>query len=86
MRNVVVTGGSRGLGLGIARKLASAGYAVVAVARRKTDQLTAAMEAARRGKAGALHFVLILLQDEPHLIVDAVFQLQFFQQRIVDRH
>ena len=44
MRNVVVTGGSRGLGLGIARKLASAGYAVVAVARRKTDQLTSAIE------------------------------------------
>ena len=57
MRNVVVTGGSRGLGLGIARKLASAGYAVVAVARRKTDQLTSAIETAKRGKIGALRFV-----------------------------
>ena len=57
MRNVVVTGGSRGLGLGIARRLAAAGYAVVAIARRKTDQLTAAMEAVKRGKGGALHFV-----------------------------
>jgi 3-oxoacyl-[acyl-carrier protein] reductase len=57
MRNVVVTGGSRGLGLGIVRKLASAGYTVVAVARRKTDPLTAAIETAKRGKAGALHFV-----------------------------
>ena len=57
MRNVVVTGGTRGLGLGIARRLASAGYAVIAVARRKTDQLTAAVEAAKRGKTGALHFV-----------------------------
>jgi 3-oxoacyl-[acyl-carrier protein] reductase len=57
MRNVVVTGGSRGLGLGIARKLAAAGYTVIAVARKKSDALTAAMEAAKRGKSGALHFV-----------------------------
>ena len=57
MRNVVVTGGSRGLGLGIARRLAAAGYAAIAVARKKTDQLTAAMDAAKRGKSGALHFV-----------------------------
>jgi 3-oxoacyl-[acyl-carrier protein] reductase len=57
MRNVVVTGGSRGLGLGIARKLAAAGYSVIAVARKKSDQLTAAIDAAKRGKTGALHFV-----------------------------
>ncbi|HEY1982291.1 MAG TPA: SDR family NAD(P)-dependent oxidoreductase, partial [Xanthobacteraceae bacterium] len=29
MRNVLVTGASRGLGLGIARKLAAAGYCVI---------------------------------------------------------
>jgi 3-oxoacyl-[acyl-carrier protein] reductase len=57
MRNVIVTGGSRGLGLGIARKLAATGYAVITVARKKTDQLTAAMDAAKRGKTGALHFI-----------------------------
>lgn len=33
MRNVVVTGGSRGLGLGIAKTLARAGFTVLAVAR-----------------------------------------------------
>jgi len=57
MRNVVVTGGSRGLGLAIARRLAGAGHAVIAVARKTSDQLTAAIAAAKRDKTGALHFV-----------------------------
>lgn len=48
MRNVVVTGGSRGLGLAIARRLAEAGYAVTAIARRQTDELASAMEHAQR--------------------------------------
>jgi 3-oxoacyl-[acyl-carrier protein] reductase len=34
MRNVIVTGGSRGLGLGIAGKLAKEGYRAIAIARR----------------------------------------------------
>ena len=50
MRNVLVTGGSRGIGLAIAQKLASAGYNVIAVARRESDELR---EAARLGN---LHF------------------------------
>jgi len=33
MRNVIVTGGSRGLGLAIATQLASTGYRVIAIAR-----------------------------------------------------
>jgi len=43
MRNVVITGGSRGLGLAIAKKLAAAGYCAIAVARKETPQLTAAI-------------------------------------------
>ena len=43
MRNVIVTGASRGLGLAIAKKLASAGFAVIATARKQTPQLVAAM-------------------------------------------
>jgi len=50
MRNVLVTGGSRGIGLAIARKLASAGYNVIAVARRQSDELR---EAERQGN---IHF------------------------------
>jgi 3-oxoacyl-[acyl-carrier protein] reductase len=55
MRNVIVTGGSRGLGLGIARALAGVGYRVIAIARRQSDQLAAAI-AAGGGDQGSLHF------------------------------
>jgi 3-oxoacyl-[acyl-carrier protein] reductase len=57
MRNVIVTGGSRGLGLGIVRKLAADGYRGIAIARRSNDQLAAAMEETKRAQVGALHFV-----------------------------
>ena len=55
MHNVVVTGGSRGIGLAIAQRLAGAGYNVVAVARRESDELRAAIGAAKRD-SGGLHF------------------------------
>ena len=57
MRSVVVTGGSRGLGLGIARTLSAAGYRVVAIARKESNALTLAMEAAGREGAGPIQFV-----------------------------
>jgi 3-oxoacyl-[acyl-carrier protein] reductase len=56
-RTILVTGASRGLGLGIARKLAAAGYNVIAVARKTNKDLTAEIAQAKRGKRGALHFV-----------------------------
>jgi 3-oxoacyl-[acyl-carrier protein] reductase len=43
VRNVIVTGGSRGIGLAIATKLAGGGYRVIAVARQETDALREAM-------------------------------------------
>ena len=48
MRNIVVTGGSRGIGLAVARNLAASGCQVIALARQIGDQLGDAMEAARR--------------------------------------
>jgi len=57
MRNVVVTGGSRGLGLAIAKKLAAAGYCAIAVARKETEQLAAAIAETARGSAGVIRFV-----------------------------
>jgi len=57
MPSVIVTGGSRGLGLGIARRLAGAGYQVIAVARKENDQLTAAMQEVNLAQPGSFHFV-----------------------------
>jgi len=53
MRNVLVTGGSRGIGLAIAERLALAGFNVIAVARRESDELRAAIG---RAKQDNLHF------------------------------
>ena len=55
MRNVVVTGGSRGIGLAIVRRLASAGYRAIAVARRESEELREAVEAVTKD-SGAIHF------------------------------
>jgi 3-oxoacyl-[acyl-carrier protein] reductase len=56
MLNAVVTGGSRGLGLGIVRQLTKTGYRVIAIARREIDELAAAMQESRE-HTGELHFV-----------------------------
>jgi len=71
MRNVIVTGGSRGLGLGIARKLVQAGYCVVAIARKETDQFKAATEEAESHNSGSLRFVpfdLAAIEEIPELV------------------
>jgi 3-oxoacyl-[acyl-carrier protein] reductase len=53
MHNVVVTGGSRGIGLAIARRLAAAGYNVIAVARRESDELRDATgDIVKQGRGG----------------------------------
>ena len=56
MHNVLVTGGSRGIGLGIAQRLAGAGYNVIAVSRRESDELRKAIEEAASDGGGRLHF------------------------------
>jgi 3-oxoacyl-[acyl-carrier protein] reductase len=56
MQNVIVTGGSRGLGLAMARTLAGAGYRVIALARKPTDDLAAASRTATDGGRGAIEF------------------------------
>lgn len=62
MRNVIVTGGSRGLGLGMVRALSSAGYGVVAVARKESEELAALM---RESGRGPVHFRPVDLADLP---------------------
>src|SRR5579864_8008082 len=56
MSNVLVTGGSRGIGLAIVQRLAGAGYSVIAVARRQSEALTAAIGQAKAAGNGAIHF------------------------------
>jgi 3-oxoacyl-[acyl-carrier protein] reductase len=53
MRNVLVTGGSRGIGLAISKRIAAAGYNVIAVARRESDELRATI---REVREASLHF------------------------------
>jgi 3-oxoacyl-[acyl-carrier protein] reductase len=62
-RTVIVTGGSRGIGLAIASRLARAGYGVVAVARRESAELKAAMLKAKEEGKGSLYFTPFDLSD-----------------------
>ena len=65
MRNVIVTGGSRGLGLGIVGKLAKEGYRAIAIARNKTPDLEALMQpsAEPERESGCVQFVPFDLAD-----------------------
>lgn len=63
MRSVLVTGGTRGLGLAIATTLATAGYRVAAVARSISPDFEAAAEAIRESGRGALDFHPFDLND-----------------------
>lgn len=56
MRSVVVTGGSRGLGLGIARALAVAGYRVISIARSRSSELDEAIRDVAGAGVGEIDF------------------------------
>jgi 3-oxoacyl-[acyl-carrier protein] reductase len=71
MRNIIVTGGSRGLGLEVSRRLANAGYRAIAIARKTNDDLSAAIEQVDRCGPGAVSFVpfdLGNIQSIPELV------------------
>jgi 3-oxoacyl-[acyl-carrier protein] reductase len=67
VKNVIVTGGSRGLGLGIAQKLAASGYRVIAIARKETEQLRCAMAESERERPGSFHFISFDLSEIEHI-------------------
>jgi 3-oxoacyl-[acyl-carrier protein] reductase len=56
LRNVIVTGASRGLGLAIAKALGVSGYRVLAVARSQTEELQALSAAVTQAGHGAVQF------------------------------
>jgi 3-oxoacyl-[acyl-carrier protein] reductase len=63
VRNVIVTGGSRGLGLAMSRTLASSGYRVIALARSLNTELTAAARQVTEDARGAIEFRACDLSD-----------------------
>jgi len=63
MRKVIVTGGSRGLGLAIVRRLVCEGYGAIVVARRMNDLLAASLEEAERSHPGSVQFAPFDLED-----------------------
>jgi 3-oxoacyl-[acyl-carrier protein] reductase len=63
VHNVIVTGGSRGLGLAMSGALASAGYRVIAVARTLSTELGAASHKAAKDARGAIEFRACDLSD-----------------------
>jgi len=56
LRNVIVTGASRGLGLAITECLAASGYRVLAIARSPSAELQALSSAAEQSGRGAVQF------------------------------
>jgi 3-oxoacyl-[acyl-carrier protein] reductase len=56
MHNVVVTGGSRGIGLAVSGRLAKAGYNVIAIARSESGELKDAIRQATAEATGGLSF------------------------------
>src|ERR1700743_1154640 len=68
MRNVLVSGGTRGVGLAIARKLAADGFCVFALGRKQSDALTAGIAELPAGVMNFVPFDLANIDVIPDLI------------------
>lgn len=68
MRNVLVSGGSRGVGLGVARKLSALGYCVIALARKPSDALNAAIADAPQDSLHFKAFDLSKVDEIPDMV------------------
>jgi 3-oxoacyl-[acyl-carrier protein] reductase len=67
-RNVLISGGTRGVGLAIARKLATEGFCVFALGRKESDGLNAAIAEFPAGVLNCVPFDLANLDVIPDLI------------------
>lgn len=70
MRNVVVTGGSRGLGLAVAVRLAASGYRAIAIARRDSEALREARASAEPGSIVFSGYDLGDIENMPAMVKD----------------
>src|ERR1700761_7840991 len=68
MRNILVSGGTRGVGLAIARKLVADGFCVFALGRKESDSLKAAMAECPVGTLNFVPFDLANVDVIPDLI------------------
>ena len=68
MRNVLVSGGTRGVGLAIGRKLAADGFCVFALGRKQSDALAAAIAEFPAGVMNFVPFDLANIDVIPDLI------------------
>lgn len=68
MRNILVSGGTRGVGLAIARKLVSDGFRVFALGRKESAELAAAVAAAPADALSLVPFDLANIDVIPDLV------------------
>ncbi|MBV8842221.1 MAG: SDR family oxidoreductase [Bryobacterales bacterium] len=67
MRNVIVTGGTRGLGLAVAGHVAAQGYRAIAVARSKSAEFSSLEERLGRNSLEFVPFDLAEVEELPNL-------------------
>lgn len=68
MRNILLTGAARGLGLAIANRLVSDGYNVIGLGRTLTDDYHSLMNVAAKGRASFVQYDLEDLDGIPRLV------------------
>ena len=68
MRNVLVTGGTRGVGLAVASRLAADGYRVFALGRKESEALTKAIAGVPAGVLNFVPFDLMQVDVIPDLV------------------
>ncbi len=68
MRNIVVTGASRGIGLAVARRLVAGGDNVIAIARNPSRELELLAEGKTNGGVSFLPFDLGDIEEIPEFV------------------